>query len=591
MLQAQTLRSDHIPHVFDLGIGAVGYLTTSDRFSAVPLARCTPEGNLLFLSGVPIDPRGNLADTLATVAKADYRTAARLLPTLDGAYAAVFWDQRHQKLVVVTDFLGLQPLYTAEIPGSLLLASELRGIAASGRIALDLDPAGWGTFVSFGYFLGSATALNRVRLVEPAAVVTFDAVTGSIDTSTYWRWPEPRRGLTIEQVETGPLADFLCRHVEAYAAHAPEGTILLSGGVDSRLILCAMLRTGLRPKALILSYPVEHDDADGRFAAQLARSLGVAHSVATAVPDFYSSDAYVDYLIASEVTTPSLGLFITQVFSQLSPTMEAVWEGVASGAPLKISHQPPGGFAEFLAQECHPFESARWSAAARVFAPALLGAMRHGCEDQLASERARYADDEFGVSEFIARNRKRNRYGLNPFKVYANTVLPLTPGISKDYFALGGGIPYAVRADHRLVRELFRRHFPEGAGLPFITGSRLVKARASLDLPYYATLARTRVMRLPYLGGALRRLGLRPRMVRGESQVLARTLARVEPDHPDLTRDAVRALTRQAAASDPVARAARELLFYWQMWRWVMDGSVHARRRVLVASIDSPAAM
>jgi hypothetical protein len=80
-------------------------------------------------------------------------------------------------------------------------------------------------------------------------------------------------------------------------------------------------------------------------------------------------------------------------------------------------------------------------------------------------------------------------------------------------------------------------------------------------------------------------------MVRGESQVLARTLARVEPDHPDLTRDAVRALTRQAAASDPVARAARELLFYWQMWRWVMDGSVHARRRVLVASIDSPAAM
>jgi hypothetical protein len=29
------------------------------------------------------------------------------------------------------------------------------------------------------------------------------------------------------------------------------------------------------------------------------------------------------------------------------------------------------------------------------------------------------------------------------------------------------------------------------------------------------------------------------------------------------------------------------LLFYWQMWRWVMDGSVHVKRKDLVATSAS----
>ena len=35
-----------------------------------------------------------------------------------------------------------------------------------------------------------------------------------------------------------------------------------------------------------------------------------------------------------------------------------------------------------------------------------------------------------------------------------------------------------------------------------------------LDAEYYATLARSGLMSVPYVGGALRRLGLRPRLVR-----------------------------------------------------------------------------
>ena len=104
-----------------------------------------------------------------------------------------------------------------------------------------------------------------------------------------------------------------------------------------------------------------------------------------------------------------------------------------------------------------------------------------------------------------------------------------------------------------------------------------------LDAEYYVTLARSGLMGVPYVGGALRRLGFRPRLVRLGSSILPRALDRVDPDHPDFNADGVRALRRDEAARDPVRSVARELLFYWQVWRWTMDGSLRARYPELLA--------
>ncbi|HUF35936.1 MAG TPA: hypothetical protein VMN37_08300, partial [Gemmatimonadales bacterium] len=40
---------------------------------------------------------------------------------------------------------------------------------------------------------------------------------------------------------------------------------------------------------------------------------------------------------------------------------------------------------------------------------------------------------------------------------------------------------------------------------------------------------------------------------------------------------------RDEAARDPVRNVARELLFYWQVRRWTMDGSLRARYPELLA--------
>ena len=86
-----------------------------------------------------------------------------------------------------------------------------------------------------------------------------------------------------------------------------------------------------------------------------------------------------------------------------------------------------------------------------------------------------------------------------------------------------------------------------------------------------------------YVAAVARRVRLRPLTAGGPTPLLRRTLRRIDAGHPDLNADTVRRLIGDDAGADPVARTARRWLFYWQMWRWVMEGEIPARRAELTA--------
>jgi hypothetical protein len=76
--------------------------------------------------------------------------------------------------------------------------------------------------------------------------------------------------------------------------------------------------------------------------------------------------------------------------------------------------------------------------------------------------------------------------------------------------------------------------------------------------------------------------------VRLGASILPRALDRVDPEHPDFNADGVRALRRDEAARDPVRSVARELLSYWQVWRWTMDGSILRARYPELLALPGP---
>lgn len=577
MCRAQSLYSSHSYQVFDLKKGAMGYVRTSDQFSSIPHFHQSPEGNILALSGVPLDMRSSLMRTLLSITSQDYQKAAKSLSGLDGAFAAVFWDNVHHKLVIVTDFLGSQPLYKFTNNQSVLWATDLKGITSSGLLNLEIDPIGWGAFLSLGYYVSNRTALRKVEIAEPGSITIYDPAEGAASTQNYWLWDEPKRDIKLEGVDTGRLIDQLDQHVKASLEHNQQGALLLSGGFDSRLVLCVLRRAGIEPKIAICEHPDEGDNADGRYALQVAQQFKLGAELMRPEESFYSSDDYVNYLIMNEVTTPSLNLFIARLAAYLKPEIQAIWEGVGPGNSLYPCTQTPGGFENYFRFTFPERDSIIWRAAARVFAPTLVEQMYEGVKECLVQEGKKYPNNEYGVRYFIMLSRVRNRAAANPFKVYANTVLPLTPGLSKDFLNNVIGIPFHLKYNLAVYLKIFREHFPEAMKVPWCSGGMLIKPDGKINPIYRLYVYMTQlgllesIKKYPLAEAVARKLGKQPRISKGNSLV-RQTITLVNPGHSDLNADGVRMLQSEFSAFDPVTRNASALLFYWQIWRWIMDG-------------------
>lgn len=575
MIQAQTLLDFHkSSEILALPNGAVGCVHTSDQFSNIALFRETHSGNRLMISGVPICRDRSLDEKLQNVVEGDYQTAAQSLPDLDGAFAAAFWDNKNQRLLVVTDFLGMQPLYIFRCDNTLLLATEIRGITASGLVNVKMDLAGWGSFISFGHTIGNETMVEAVQQVEPASVLTYDPTNGKLETSTYWKWPDPNPDMTLEDVDTDQLVEMLRQDINAYREHTTHGTILMSGGFDSRLILSLLQEEKLCPDVLIVEHKDELWGADGRFATKVARSLGANIKKVSTPRSFYSSETYIDYLRMNEVMTPSLYLFIAQVSANLTSDMRSVWEGVAPAYLFRLVSQSLGGFKSYFVQACYFRESRIWKAAYQIFGRSKAENMYEAFIELLKKETKKYSDDEFGVSEFIVRNRMRNRTGPNPLKVYANYALPFTPGLSKSLWNLAGTMPYGVKEGYRMYLEIFRCHFPKVASFPFVSGTKVFPGKLVVPDVWIALASSRLRQKLAVRAGKM----IANKLIRGtytyweDSVLVPRVLSRVDTDHSDLDPSSISALRKPDLFYNRANRHGRNLIFYWQLWRWVMEG-------------------
>lgn len=566
MSQAQRLNESQSSMTFPVTHGAISYLVTSDELSDIALVRKGQNGNFLLVIGVPIDLQGSLETRLQGLVDRDISEAVKSLSSFDGAFAAVFWDARNKQVAIITDPLGMQPLYLARERKTLLLGTELKAFPASGMIDVQMDPASWGAFISLGYTVGDHTQLAGVKRVSPGCILSYDPATDDLKSSSYWNWPGESSGMTLEDVDTGQLVEVMQQEFAAYGQHRKSGTVLLSGGFDSRLLLASLCHGGFHPEALILAHQDELWGTDGRIANRVAKRLGVDHKVVKPPKSFFCSSSYLDYLAMNEVTTPSFCSFIAQVSAYVNRDMGAVWDGVAPGICLHPYPLPQGGMKAYLKQESRNRETYGWHVARQMFGQDKAEEMYEAFRHSLKEEAAKYSNDEIGIYEFKARNYMRNRLVLNAMKVYANTVLPFTPGFSKAFWTLASVIPHALKTSGKTYFRIFNNHFRQVADFPFLSGTTLFYDKSPrlanwLTLSLYglsgnATVKTARKLYHKLLRGS-RRYWL-------EFEILDLIRANMDLGHRDIDADGVRKLRRDT-----------RLPFYWQMWRWVMEGRLN----------------
>jgi asparagine synthase (glutamine-hydrolysing) len=196
-----------------------------------------------------------------------------------GMFTILLWDPGRRVLFVARDRLGIKPLYYARVggpggQGTLLFASELRGLLASGLLAPRLAPRAVAGYVWNGFVNGPEAIVEGARCLRPGhrAVVTPDAL--AVDEQPYWELPRGGEGET----DTRLLAERLAEAVRLrLVSDVPLG-VFLSGGVDSSAVAALAVR-GATSQVRTFNIGFEEEAYDEtRYATAVAAALGTEHT-------------------------------------------------------------------------------------------------------------------------------------------------------------------------------------------------------------------------------------------------------------------------------------------------------------------------
>ena len=193
---------------------------------------------------------------------------------LHGMFAFAIWNPQTRQLFAARDRIGIKPFYYRWLDGTLTFASELKAVLASDATApRALDVRSFDRYLRLQYVPAPRTMVEGVRQLPPGHTLTLRVDAQQLDERRYWQ------AHAVPGAQAS-IAQFQERIGEAVRSHmvadVPVGA-LLSGGVDSSLIVAHMVRAASAP---VHTFAVGFEDAglDERTAARrVAAHLGTVH--------------------------------------------------------------------------------------------------------------------------------------------------------------------------------------------------------------------------------------------------------------------------------------------------------------------------
>ncbi len=197
---------------------------------------------------------------------------------LRGMFAFALYDETVDLLFLARDRLGIKPLYLAQTQRSLLFASEIRALLATGQIATDLNRDVLDAFLSLGYVPGEETLFAGIRKLPP----------GHWMLCRRHKPPEIHRYWDLADTAPDPSVSYpdACRKLERLLAETvsihlmsdvPLG-VFLSGGLDSSLVCALAAReSGSRIQTFSVGYEGAPEANELAYARIVVKALGTDH--------------------------------------------------------------------------------------------------------------------------------------------------------------------------------------------------------------------------------------------------------------------------------------------------------------------------
>ncbi|MFY7798866.1 MAG: asparagine synthase (glutamine-hydrolyzing) [Dolichospermum sp.] len=231
---------------------------------------------------------------------------------LRGMFAFAIWDDLEKTCFLARDPLGIKPLYYYQLGTTLVFASELRAVLASGLPAINMSVEGLYGYLTTGSVPEPYTLITDIHCLPAGNWLYWQ--NGNTTKKQYWQisfTPEAISPPEAQEIVRKALLDSIQHH---FISDVPVG-IFLSGGIDSTTILALATQT---QKSQLSTYSIafaESEFNEGELAQKIANHFGAKHTEYQVTSSFAKS-ILPDFLAA--IDQPSIDGFNTFCVSKVA---------------------------------------------------------------------------------------------------------------------------------------------------------------------------------------------------------------------------------------------------------------------------------
>ena len=200
-----------------------------------------------------------------------------VLNRLNGMFGLAIWDERKRRLVVARDAFGIKPIYYKIGDGKVSFGSEIRTILAAAKESHEPDPTAINLFLRYRFTPSPYTVFKGIKKLAAGTMLVFE--NGRYSMRRWYNFrPQPFSPAKSEGQAVDELLDIYKRALKRHLLSDVPLGLLLSGGVDSALLLALMNLYGSSWRTFTVGYGNVFNDDELTDAAQTAAVFASKHT-------------------------------------------------------------------------------------------------------------------------------------------------------------------------------------------------------------------------------------------------------------------------------------------------------------------------
>jgi asparagine synthase (glutamine-hydrolysing) len=195
---------------------------------------------------------------------------------LNGMFGVGIWDVQRSRLVVARDPMGIKLVYYRNAGGQLTFGSEIRPLLAADAARTEIDPIALNLFLRFRYTPAPLTIFKGIQKLAAGTMLVVEK--GECQELRWYNHsPIPFESPKEDEAAARELIELYRGAVKRHLLSDVPVGILLSGGVDSGLLLALMKQEGGPWPSYTVGYGDAFADDELNDAAETASLMGARH--------------------------------------------------------------------------------------------------------------------------------------------------------------------------------------------------------------------------------------------------------------------------------------------------------------------------